>query len=70
MVELGRVVRCSLYSAAKVRGSTLTGFGSGRAMAALERAEEEALPPGFGYEWTDLFYQRKSARNTAIRIIP
>lgn len=66
----GRVVRYNLYPAADVSGSTLPGFGSGQAMASMERIVEETLPPGFGYEWTDLSYQQKAAGNTAIYIFP
>ncbi len=66
----GRVVRYNLYPAADINGSTLPGYSSGQAMAAMERIVEETLPPGFGYEWTDLSYQQKAAGNTAIFIFP
>ncbi len=65
-----RVVRYNLYPAADVNGSTLPGYSSGQAMAAMERIADETLPPGFGYEWTDLSYQEKAAGNTALYIFP
>ena len=51
-------------------GDTLPGFSSTQAIAAMERVADETLPPGFGYEWTDIAYQQKAAGNTAIYIFP
>ncbi len=65
-----RVVRYNLYPAADVTGSTLPGFSSGQAIAAMQRLAEETLPPGFGFEWTDLSYQEIAAGNTALFIFP
>lgn len=65
-----RVVRYNLYPAADINGATLPGTSSGQALASMERIANETLPPGFGYEWTDLAYQQKSAGNTAIYIFP
>ena len=36
----------------------------------MERIAEETLPPGFGYEWTDIAYQQQAAGNTMIYIFP
>ncbi len=66
----GRVVRYNLYPAADINGSTLPGYSSGQALAAMERIADETLSAGFGYEWTDLSYQQKAAGNTAIYIFP
>lgn len=65
-----RVVRYNLYPAADINGSTLPGYSSGQALTAMERIADETLPPGFGYEWTDLSYQEKAAGNTALFIFP
>ncbi|QDU07424.1 efflux RND transporter permease subunit [Gimesia aquarii] len=65
-----RVVRYNLYPAADINGSTLPGYSSGQALAAMERIADETLPPGFGFEWTDLAYQQKAAGNTALFIFP
>ncbi|QDV27132.1 efflux RND transporter permease subunit [Aureliella helgolandensis] len=65
-----RVVRYNLYPSADVNGDTLPGVSSGQAIAAMERIAEETLPPGFGYEWTDIAYQQQAAGNTMIYIFP
>jgi multidrug efflux pump len=36
----------------------------------MERVLKETLPNGFGYEWTDLTFQQKSAGNTALLVFP
>jgi HAE1 family hydrophobic/amphiphilic exporter-1 len=61
-----RVPRYNLFPAAEVQGSTLPGFSTGQAVAAMERIAAENLPSGFGYEWTEIALQEKVAGNTAI----
>ena len=61
-----RVPRYNLFPAAEVQGSTLPGFSTGQAIAAMERVAAENLPSGFGYEWTEIALQEKVAGNTAI----
>jgi multidrug efflux pump len=36
----------------------------------MEKVLKETLPNGFGYEWTDLTYQQKSAGDTALYVFP
>jgi multidrug efflux pump subunit AcrB len=36
----------------------------------MERVLRETLPNGFGYEWTDLTFQQKTAGNTALLVFP
>jgi multidrug efflux pump subunit AcrB len=36
----------------------------------MERVLRDTLPNGFGYEWTDLTFQQKSAGNTALLVFP
>lgn len=60
-----RVSRYNLYPAAEVQGVAAPGVSTGDAIAAMERLAEEVLPPGFGFEWTDLALQEKLAGNTA-----
>ena len=50
--------------AAEVQGSTLPGYSTGYALAAMEKLAAERLPDGFGFEWTELAYQQKLAGNT------
>ncbi len=60
-----RVPRYNLFRAAEVQGSTLPGFSTGQAIAAMEALAERNLPSGFDYEWTELALQEKIAGNTA-----
>lgn len=60
-----RVVRYNLFPAADVNGTTAPGFSSGQALQAMEKIAAEKLPPGFGFEWTDLAYQQSREGNTA-----
>jgi hydrophobe/amphiphile efflux-1 (HAE1) family protein len=59
-----RVLRYNLYPAAEIQGDTAPGYSSGQGLAAMEAAADKALPNGFGYEWTDLALQEKSAGST------
>jgi hydrophobe/amphiphile efflux-1 (HAE1) family protein len=63
-----RVPHNNLYPAAEVQGSTLPGFSTGQAIAAMERLAAEVLPDGFGYSWTELAFQERQAGNTAIYV--
>jgi hydrophobe/amphiphile efflux-1 (HAE1) family protein len=60
-----RVPRYNLFPAAEVQGSTLPGFSTGQAIAAMERIAATNLPSGFGYEWTEIALQEEVAGNTA-----
>jgi HAE1 family hydrophobic/amphiphilic exporter-1 len=60
-----RVPRYNLYRAAEVQGSTVPGFSTGQAIAAMERIAAANLPSGFGFEWTEIALQEKVAGNTA-----
>jgi HAE1 family hydrophobic/amphiphilic exporter-1 len=60
-----RVPRYNLYPAAEVQGATLPGFSTGQAIQEIEALAAQNLPPGFGFEWTELALQEKLAGNTA-----
>jgi HAE1 family hydrophobic/amphiphilic exporter-1 len=60
-----RVPRYNLFPAAEVQGSTLPGFSTGQAIAAIEKIAAANLPSGFGFEWTEIALQEKVAGNTA-----
>jgi len=60
-----RVPRYNLYPAAEVQGSTIPGFSTGQAIAAIEALAAKNLPSGFVFEWTELALQEKLAGNTA-----
>jgi hydrophobe/amphiphile efflux-1 (HAE1) family protein len=59
-----RVPRYNLYPDAEVQGEATKGLSSGQGIAAMEKAADENLPQGFGYEWTDLAFQEKAAGGT------
>ncbi len=61
-----RVPRYNLFPAAEVQGSTLPGFSTGQAIAAMERIVAANLPSGFGFEWTEIALQEKGTGNTAV----
>ncbi len=61
-----RVPRYNLYPAAELQVSLARGYSSGEAIRAIEQLAAEKLPPGFGFEWTELALQEKLAGNTAI----
>ena len=63
-----RVLRYNLFPAAEVQGEASRGHSSGEALKAMERAAKATLPPGYGYEWTELAYQEQLAGNTGILI--
>ncbi|MBL8912195.1 MAG: multidrug efflux RND transporter permease subunit [Archangium sp.] len=44
----------NLFRSVEVSGSAAPGYSSGQALAAMERVAGEALPQGFGFEWSGL----------------
>jgi hydrophobe/amphiphile efflux-1 (HAE1) family protein len=65
-----RVSHYNVYLASDINSQGAPGVSSGQATAAMERVLDETLPNGFGYEWTDLTFQQKSAGNTALLVFP
>ena len=65
-----RLVRYNLYPASDINGATLPGFSSGQSLTTMEQLAAQNLPPGFGYEWTDLSYQERQAGNTIVFLFP
>jgi HAE1 family hydrophobic/amphiphilic exporter-1 len=55
------VTRYNLYPATAVQSSASPDYSTGYALAAMERLAGQVLPDGFGYEWTELALQEKSA---------
>jgi multidrug efflux pump len=64
------ITRYNLYTASAVTGSTSPGYSSGDAIRIMEQLSRQLLPPGFGFEWTDLTFQQILAGNTALFIFP
>ncbi|WP_270374275.1 efflux RND transporter permease subunit [Marinicauda sp. Alg238-R41] len=63
-----RVVRHNLFPAIELQGSTPAGVSTGQALAAMEAMADQVLPPGIGYEWTEIAYQQKAAGNSGLLI--
>ena len=56
----------NLYPAAELQGGAAPGRSTGEALEEMERIAREHLPPGFGYEWTELAYQQRQAGNSGM----
>ncbi|MCY1742094.1 efflux RND transporter permease subunit [Ensifer sp. SL37] len=65
-----RAIRYNGFLSADINGGPAPGFSSGQAQEAIERIAAETLPPGIGYEWTDLTYQQILAGNSGILVFP
>ncbi|HEY6134093.1 MAG TPA: efflux RND transporter permease subunit, partial [Rubrivivax sp.] len=63
-----RAMRYNGFLSADINGGAAPGFSSGQAQDAIERIAAETLPPGIGYEWTDLTYQEIIAGDSALWI--
>jgi len=59
-----RVPRYNLFQAIGIQGSTAPGVSTGDALAAVEALLAQRLPPGIGYEWTELALQERLAADT------
>jgi len=82
MVPLGAVVqvrettgptsvgRYNMYPTAEISGMAAPGVSSSEAMAALEGLAQGLLPPGMGYEWTELSLLERMSGNTTAFIFP
>jgi hydrophobe/amphiphile efflux-1 (HAE1) family protein len=57
--ELGAdlIFRYNQFLTAQINGNASDGHSTGEAMQAMERAARDALPDGFGTEWTAMSYQ-------------
>ncbi|MCS7470865.1 efflux RND transporter permease subunit [Stieleria sp. ICT_E10.1] len=65
-----RLVRFNLFPSADLNGTTVQGFSTGQSLATMESLAEQNLPPGFGYEWTEIAFQEKQAGNTIVFLFP
>lgn len=63
-----RVVRHNNFTAVEIQGQAAPGVASGTALAAMEEVLDATLPPGFGYEWTEIAYQEKAAGDSGLMI--
>lgn len=51
----------NVYESVKIQGVPAPGYSSGQAIAAMEELAAETLDPGFGYEWSGLSLEERSA---------
>jgi multidrug efflux pump len=65
-----KVIRYNMYPAADINGITKPGVSSGQAIALAQQLAAKELPPGMGYEWTELSLQEQMAGNTILFIFP
>jgi multidrug efflux pump len=65
-----RAIRYNGFLAADISGRPAPGYSSGQAQDAIERIAAETLPPGIGYEWTEITYQEILAGNSALLVYP
>ncbi|MEW6446053.1 MAG: multidrug efflux RND transporter permease subunit [Pseudomonadota bacterium] len=63
-----RVVRYNTYPSIEINGSAAPGVSSGQAIGVMEKLLGETLPPGMGYEWTELTYLQIIAGNTTLQV--
>jgi multidrug efflux pump subunit AcrB len=54
-----RVPRYNLYPAAEVQGVAAPGVATGTALHRMEALATTVLPPGIGYEWTEIAFQQE-----------
>ncbi len=57
------VNRHNLYTAVSVQGQGVPGVSSSAALAKMEEIAARVLPPGVGFEWTELAFQERNAGN-------
>ena len=54
-----RVPRYNLYPAAEVQGVAAPGVATGTALRRMEELAAQVLPPGIGFEWTEIAFQQQ-----------
>ena len=57
--------RYNLYRTAELGGDSAPGFSSGETLKAMEEVAAQALPPGYGYEWSGISLQEKQSAGQA-----
>ena len=60
------VNRYNMYPSAEINGNTAPGVSSGQAITIMDALTASDMPPGFGFEWTELTLQQILAGNTAV----
>ncbi len=63
-----RVPRYNLYPAAEVQGVAAPGVATGTALHRMAELANEVLPPGIGFEWTEIAYQQEQKGTPTILV--
>jgi HAE1 family hydrophobic/amphiphilic exporter-1 len=63
-----RVPRYDLFPAAEIMGAAAPGVATGTALAHMEALAQRVLPPGMGYEWTELAFQQRAKGTPTILV--
>src|SRR6516164_7277467 len=63
-----RVPRYDLFPAAEVMGVAAPGIATGTALHRMEELAHEVLPPGIGFEWTELAFQQQQPGTSALLV--
>ena len=66
---IDQVERYNLYNSATITCNTAAGYSSGELMKSIESLINSELGNEFGYEWTGVAYQEKSAGSTTTIIL-
>ncbi|GEP92110.1 hydrophobic/amphiphilic exporter-1, HAE1 family [Chitinophaga terrae (ex Kim and Jung 2007)] len=62
------ITRFNLFNSISINGTPNPAYSSGEAIAAIQRAAAEALPPGFGYEFSGITREELSGNKQTIYI--
>ncbi len=60
--------RYNLYPAAEVQGVAAPGVATGTALQRMEQLAQQVLPPGIGYEWTEIAFQQEQKGTPTILV--
>jgi hydrophobe/amphiphile efflux-1 (HAE1) family protein len=63
-----RVPRYDLFPAAEIMGVAAPGVATGTALHRMEELAREVLPPGIGFEWTELAYQQQQPGTSSLLV--
>jgi multidrug efflux pump subunit AcrB len=63
-----RVPRYDLFPAAEVMGVAAPDVATGTALHRMEEIARETLPPGIGFEWTELAFQQQQPGTSALLV--
>src|SRR6202000_3364909 len=63
-----RVPRYDLFPAAEVMGVAAPGVATGTALERMVEIAHQVLPPGIGFEWTELAFQQTQPHTSALLV--